>query len=154
MLLWEGMVICYIASKYENKPDVQKLRDQLIALGHTITEDWTVSKEENNNRAAVACWNGVIDCDVFIGLFDKPYAFKGAYVELGMAIAYHKIIVIIGHHADAQVFIHLSWFNKFATVEQFVGYLTQPAASSTLQNPRDRMSELQLQTKQQLPLTP
>lgn len=118
------MVKCYVASKYENKEDVRKLMYALIEHGHTITEDWTHSLEENNNNAAVACWQGVVNCEVFIGLFDKPYQFKGAYVELGIAIALHKIIVIIGHHADAQTFIHLSWLHKFETIEEFLEYIT------------------------------
>ncbi len=113
----------YVASKWENKEEVRKLMYVLIEHGHTITEDWTHSTEENNEKAASADFKGVHDCDVFIGLFDKPYQYKGALVEFGMALAFYKPVVVIGHGIDDQTFIHLPLIRLMNTVEDFISLL-------------------------------
>ena len=120
VLLWEDLVKCYVASKFENKEDVREIMYALIEHGHSITEDWTHSTEENNIKAALADKRGVEECDTFIGLFNINANYKGAYIELGMAIALDKEIIIIGPHADRSTFIHLPGIHKYATIADFV----------------------------------
>jgi len=51
---------------------------------------------------------GVRECDIFIGLYDNSsYTYKGSIFELGMAYAYGKIIILVGHELDNMVFINL-----------------------------------------------
>ncbi len=90
----------YIASSFTNKVSVQVLIKKLEELGHTITHDWTIGSD-----TADQCLDGVYDCDVFIGLYDKPLVYQGSLIELGYAIAYDKRIYIIGDQIDRTIFV-------------------------------------------------
>jgi hypothetical protein len=119
VLLWEDMVKYYVASKFENKESVRDIYYALIEHGHIITEDWTHSVVEGE-QAALDDKRGVAECDVFIGLFDIDAAYKGAYIEFGMAIALDKVIVIIGPYADRSTFIHLPGIIRYDTIAHFM----------------------------------
>lgn len=95
----------YIATKLENWQEHNRLRDVLSARGHNCTYDWTVhgpvytSGLDRIKRVARLEHQGVADADVVIVLWPGG---RGTHVELGMAIALGKDIVlatdVIGHH--------------------------------------------------------
>lgn len=95
----------YIATKLENHREHNRLRDILIAAGHSITYDWTehgpVYTHGLKRVAEVADLEikGVRDADVVIVLWPGG---RGTHVELGAAIAGNKFIVLVseveGHH--------------------------------------------------------
>lgn len=90
----KGLLV-YVATKFENKKTAKEYMDLLKQAGHTISHDWA-NAEEVSRKQALMDLRGVADCDVFVGIFDKELAYKGALVELGAALALGKPVYIIG----------------------------------------------------------
>ena len=95
----------YIASSLKNYKRIIELREKFLKLGVELTYDWAESyknvvekgakTEETDlqlSRIAEEEWQAVRRCDVL--LFVNP-AGRGAHVELGMAYALGKPIVIL-----------------------------------------------------------
>ena len=88
----------YIATRTDRIPEHNALRDRLAASGCEITYDWT----ENFASSAIATTEmakiaaletkGVLDADWVFVLLDGG---RGTHVELGIAIATGKDIVIV-----------------------------------------------------------
>lgn len=105
----------YISSRLENHELVRKIRDELTAEGHTITHDWTILgpvRGDVEKIAAVAREEveGVAKADVFIMLLPGG---RGAHVELGIALAHRKSILIwspdaklLGSGQETSAFYH------------------------------------------------
>lgn len=95
----------YIASKLENHPAHNLLRDALAVHGHEITYDWTVhgpvyrSGLARVREVAVDETKGVLDADFVVVLWPGG---RGTHVELGMAIAAGKPVIFVSdveaHH--------------------------------------------------------
>ena len=92
----------YIASKFENKTQVQDVMGQLQAMGHEITFDWTVHDAGGKTQEELPAYLsmcadqdaiGVMQADLLF-LIDHP-ACKGAYTELGLAVAFEKPVVVV-----------------------------------------------------------
>ncbi|MFH1352435.1 MAG: hypothetical protein ABIH68_02545, partial [bacterium] len=97
----------YVAAKFQDRMTARCIMAHLRGKGHTITFDWTDSKYQNREETpedAVACLNGVRDCEVFIGVFVKPYKYQGSLVELGVALGLKKKVHIIGDAIDSCIF--------------------------------------------------
>ena len=98
----------YIAGKWEERRRIARYARTLIQKGHTITWPW-YSKEPKNASAsscALKDVEGVRKADTCIFVFDKPLPYKGAYSELGMALALRKRVLIVGKDGDSCVFVH------------------------------------------------
>lgn len=102
----------YVAAKFTEKDRVRALYTALKEAGHTITFDWTTGEVVGNEleafRAAQNDLAGVHDADVVVLL---PHAYsRGAYVELGYALALNKKIIVVGgpEYRDLSVFLHAS----------------------------------------------
>lgn len=95
----------YIGTGLENHAQHRELRDELAALGHEITYDWTmhgpVWREgvETIRRTAVAERDGIESADVVIALLPGG---RGTHVEIGIAIG--RRIPIIIHAPDDSMF--------------------------------------------------
>lgn len=99
----------YIASKLENHAEVNRVRDELVGLGHEQTYDWAVHGPvyrdglERVREIAVAEAKGVADADFVVVLWPGG---RGTHVELGMALAAKKPVVLItpidGHHEASE----------------------------------------------------
>lgn len=81
----------YIASALANSDNVQKLRDRLISLGHTITYDWTTHNRVDDvtklQEIAYNEMNGVLDADLLLVLWPGGF---GTHCEIGIAAAVGK----------------------------------------------------------------
>ncbi len=98
----------YLASAWDNAPQVRKYMDQLEKMDHEITMDWTKDyfdadsnslserTTQQNVMAARQDFFGVVHCNVFIGIFEDDSKTRGAWTELGIALAKGKHIVMIG----------------------------------------------------------
>lgn len=114
----------YIASKFENKDTVRELQRRFLLAGHQITFDWTGCSDEGMEAEAKAKYwmqcaerdrRGVIDCDVFI-LLCRP-EMRGAWVELGVALATNKKIILVGSGRET-VFTEATGIFHVDTLEQ------------------------------------
>jgi len=88
----------YIATKLEQADTHNRVRDAFVAAGHQITYDWTTHgsvKQEGYERiseVAQAEMQGVKNADVVVMLLPGG---RGTHVELGMAAAWGKPIVLV-----------------------------------------------------------
>lgn len=97
----------YVATKWEHRRRASTLMRQFEALGHTITYDWTQAQAEDVEQARLDL-RGVLDADVFVGLFDTPgIRYRGSLVELGAACAIGIPCYIIGNELATCIFRHL-----------------------------------------------
>jgi len=89
----------YIATGLANYEAHQELRDQLVALGHEITYNWTehgsVQKESDavKEQTAINEWLGVSDADVLIVLLPGG---RGTHAEIGIALGTETKVVLVG----------------------------------------------------------
>jgi nucleoside 2-deoxyribosyltransferase len=112
----------YIATKFENKLEVAKAKATLIAAGHEVPYDWTISQVKSTEQAQNDV-NGVRNCDVVLALFEQEHRYKGAIAEIGMAIILGKPIFVIGNWLDSMIFMHLPIITKVNNVEEVISYL-------------------------------
>lgn len=109
----------YIATKFENRDEFEKMAFYLKSHGHTLTLDWTKhdstkvpegKRQEYLKQCACECFIGVMMADVVVFIADKrPMA--GAFVELGLALGLFKRIIIVnsgkGEGRQECIFYHL-----------------------------------------------
>ncbi|MBU2249737.1 MAG: hypothetical protein KKD77_23525 [Gammaproteobacteria bacterium] len=123
--------VFYIASKWENKRKVAELASVLERMGHVISHKWFAVEAAYMEDAPIHArldMYGVRDCTTFLALFDIDFPFLNAYVELGMAVALRKEILIIGQADTNCLFTRLeppdADIDRFDSVEQFLAYLS------------------------------
>lgn len=94
----------YVAGRWTRRAEAWAVMRALEARGHRITHDWTV-KEDNAEMpegerqdyyalCAAADVDGVLDADAFVLLHDD--ACRGAFVELGIALAHGVRVIVVG----------------------------------------------------------
>lgn len=108
----------YVASKFENTKAVREAQAALKDDGHIISHDWTFENAEALAGSALEAYlqgcaerdmEGVINADALLLINYTGCA--GAYVELGMALASGRFVVVIdGHHPEKprNIFFHLA----------------------------------------------
>lgn len=92
----------YVASSFMRANDVSDVMIRLRKEGHSITVDWTKQSVDGMTNSllvrrlqdiAAVDAEGVRHADAFVMLHDERA--RGANTELGMALAYGKLIVIV-----------------------------------------------------------
>lgn len=148
----------YVAGRFTEKLRVRSVMDTLEADGHEITSDWT-NEEDNpvNYRTDVSpeiardfymqecaekCVQGVLDADVVLAL-NHPTA-GGMFVEVGMAIAYGKKIIVVGPKVRDTPFWYLQGITHAETDEEAIfevssyeEYGTEYSPDQYVENPPD-----------------
>lgn len=97
----------YVAGKWEDKSTVQKVQRLLRSVGHRITFDWTTVEDENLSVQAMHDMQGVLKADALVFVAYEDYGFRGAYVELGMALMKGISVYVLGTGIDKCIFTHL-----------------------------------------------
>ncbi len=113
----------YVAGKWEERAEVKKLMNILKSKGHEITMDWTVHEHADDGypeQYSVDDIEGVEKAEAFVGLFINPNSYKGALVELGVALTRCDMVYIIGHAVDSCIFINPAMVDQFDTIEDFL----------------------------------
>lgn len=97
----------YVAGKWEDRKHCKTIMQSLTIAGHEITVDWTDHKYEDEAYPKQYCQDdvrGVTDCQVFVGVFEGDYNYRGALVEFGIAIGQGKPCIFLGHAQDNCIF--------------------------------------------------
>lgn len=98
----------YIASVFDRRPEMLRIKEKLIKLGHTVTSRW-LTEEGLSKCLADEEWIGVMDAtdvmtaDVLM-LFTRekdPHGRGGHHVEYGLAVGMNKFIIIVGPYENA-----------------------------------------------------
>lgn len=107
----------YVAGKWKERMQVRKIMDMFEAMGYTITCDWTKHIAPERIQKGEGCFNkdfdwaqdghqtyaqedldGVRNCDVIVAYMPRSDIFyKGAWIEVGIAIAFNKRVILIGN---------------------------------------------------------
>lgn len=96
----------YVAGKTDDWERVRRVQNVLVGLGHMITYDWTVNVEDDVDMGLEADdrtrreWAdddqlGVKQADLVIFMVESE-GLSGTLIELGMALAYEKDIIVVG----------------------------------------------------------
>lgn len=120
------MTKIYVASSLYNKTNVKALYKYLAYLQCTITYDWTthggVNDDASLKEIGLKEYQGVVDCDVLVMLMP---ARLGSHVELGIALALCKPVVIItnGEDFEKKSFYFLDHVNIIRDIDALKGAL-------------------------------
>jgi len=101
----------FIAGRWSDRNRVRELIYAARERGHEVTHDWTIKDVPDKSfvelqECALNDLDGVRRCDAFVFLADQEFQFRGAYTELGAAIALGKPVFIIGSCADKNIYVH------------------------------------------------
>ncbi len=116
----------YVAGKFGERLEVRDFCSKLVSKGHEITKDWTSDEESDNGFPVINVvedTRGVAMADAYIGRFLNPHIYKGALVEMGMAIGLRRNVYIIGHAMDECIFIHHPLVHRFDSEDEFIEYI-------------------------------
>lgn len=127
----------YVAGRFTKKEMVQATQALLVKAGHTITYDWTKNdaggmlgelRLDYLAQCAQADEEGVKSADAILVLHDSTG--RGLFVELGMALADRKKLVVVvggleGKHPEGCVFYYLSRVRHFCCAERAVDFITK-----------------------------
>lgn len=97
----------YVAGKFEDTERVRDVQDELVAVGHTISFDWTRDEDGFTSVQATRDMMGVMTADALVFVAEEPLAYKGAYVEFGIALARGIPIYVLGNGIDDCLFMTL-----------------------------------------------
>lgn len=107
----------YVATKAELVTPARLTMSIFEKAGHTITRDWTRVLGQTRENAE-GDLQGVIDCDVYIGLFGENVAYKGTYVEFGAALVLGKRVIVVGRVLQNCIFFQHPRVERVETVDQ------------------------------------
>lgn len=104
----------YVAGKFEDTERVRSAQAKLRELGFEVTHDWTGDDpgtrtgselEEFLRECALKDYEGVLHADIVVCL-NNPKCF-GAMVEIGLALAWGKVVYLAGPQLRENIFWHL-----------------------------------------------
>lgn len=111
----------YVAGKWEDRNTCRGLMVNLRILGHEITRDWTVRRqEEKDDVIALQDAEAVQAADAIVIVAIKELDYRGAYAELGMAIALNKAIALIGSGFNECIFSSLASIRRYSSIADFL----------------------------------
>ena len=120
----------YVASKYQERETIRELYDILRSHGHEITVDWTNhdvfpddAEEEKLGEFACDDVRGVQECDSMIIYMVNEHQYKGAWVEMGVALALNKPVFVLGNAGDSCIFMNHSLVRKYICFVKLLEYL-------------------------------
>ena len=118
----------YVAGKWEDHEQCRSIMTELELAGHTITYDWTDHKFEDEGYPNHYCQNdirGAKDCDcLFFNAFNERN-YRGALVEMGIALGLDKYVFLLGHGIDSCIFIHSPLVRQFETVTDAINAINK-----------------------------
>ena len=110
------MIKVYLASRYSKYKSMQVVRNFLESEGFLVTSRWingdhqiddeglsSEAKEEERVRFAVEDIEDLKESDIVVCYTEKPRTTKsrgGRHVEMGMAIAWEKLVFVVGHREN------------------------------------------------------
>ncbi len=103
----------YVAGKWKDRKRILGVMNKLKVMGHEITCDWTKHTSHVNMwKHAVEDIEGVRNCDLLLAIMIEKYDYKGAWAEIGAALALDKRVVVVGTGHNGGVFLaHPNIFN-------------------------------------------
>ena len=109
----------YIGSSLLNAAQVKEVITKFRAVNIQVTYDWTthgrVTHEDDLKIYGMAEYRGVVECDVFFMIHP---ARNGTHVELGIALACNKPVVMVTIDGiEPKTFYYLNNVHRFNKVD-------------------------------------
>lgn len=112
----------YVGSSFSNKEEVRFIRDELRALGHTHTYDWTQHERAASIDALRSIGEeeiaGIQSADFVVILLPGG---KGAHVELGIALGMNKHVFLYDLGDQMMNMVETSTFYHVDAVQRCEG---------------------------------
>jgi len=106
----------YVAGKWEDRSRVAEIMRILEGMGNEITCDWTHHKYSDEAYPQQYCADdvkGVKDAELYIGIFVADYHYRGALVEMGIALGVGIPVWLFGNKQDDCIFSNHPSVRKF-----------------------------------------
>lgn len=118
--------LVYVAGKWEDRKRAKVCMQKAEGCGLKVVLDWT--NHEENGEEALRKWSqleveAIRKCSTAIFLFDWQAHYRGALVELGVALALKKRVVIVGCEADACAFCFHPSVERVTTFDKAIELL-------------------------------
>lgn len=112
----------YVAGKWEDREWIRFVQDELREKGHTITCDWTNhnSPHKYGDKYAIEHVDGLRECDIVIAVMTSKYPYGGVWADIGAALVLKKIVIVIGHGGDSEIFIKHPLVRKVETIDEAI----------------------------------
>lgn len=131
----------YLASRYSRRDELRGIAEQLHSMGHVTNTRWLETEWVNRPDASSAAppeyrekyaaidREDVRDADCVINFTEAPGdgSLGGRHVEFGMAVAWGKRVVVVGHREN--LFHHLPEVEFFETTALMLAAFAPPADS-------------------------
>lgn len=147
----------YIAGKWSERDQVKKVMEMFESRGHIITCDWTRHIAPERITKAQYDWSknedwaqnghktyaeedleGVRSCDVLIAcMWDSTLFYKGAWIEIGIALGLDKEVIIIGENITT-VFLGLPNVIVVSYKEEALDLIEKPFCGSDKKREEDK----------------
>lgn len=109
----------YTAASFSEQKRIRVYKEELIQLGHSVTSTWLeeaiqpsgMTKEQFARKMAAKDLREIASADCFILDLEAPTKTSGKMVELGFALATHKLIYVVapeGTLTPGHIFIFLA----------------------------------------------
>ena len=117
----------YLAARYSRHPEMRRYREDLKALGHTVTSRWINGEHEMSNdsadegqtrRFAEEDWDDLVGADCVISFTEPPRSTNsrgGRHVEFGIALGLGLGVIVVGPREN--VFHYLGGVEAYETWE-------------------------------------
>ena len=131
----------YLAARYSRRDEMREIADTLEKMGHVITSQWIDTNWEVTEKGSSAApaeyreQHSVIDmgdvevAECVISFTEEPRSCRGRggrHVEFGMAAAWGKRLIVVGHREN--VFHHLPLVEFFGTTAEMLGSFASEGA--------------------------
>ncbi len=111
----------YIAAAYTQRLEMARVKFDLLLDGHACTSRWIDGTHPygSNPQEAQNDLDDVEAADVLV-LFTAGDSPGGRYVELGAALAWEKMVYVVGPHGNLFTRLAVKQFDKWDDCRQFI----------------------------------
>lgn len=119
----------YVAGKWEDRERVREVMRILKEDNFEITCDWTtheyppVGEEYKLAFYAIQDIEGVLKAEALLIMAEKEYNYRGALVEMGVALGKRIPIYVVGHGLDGCIFLEMPQVWRCDTLDKAILYL-------------------------------
>ncbi len=123
----------YIASSWYEQAAYRQAKEEVEAVGYTVTHDWTTFEGGALNdhpdpdflrRSAKHDFEGVWKAQVFVLLND--WKCGAAYTELGIALGKFTPVFVVGREKRDNIFFHLPQVHHVSSITEMLKFLLAP----------------------------
>lgn len=106
----------YTAASFVEQKRIREMKEQLIQQGHTVLSTWLeeavrpdgMSEEQFETKMAIKDLQEVSAADCVILDTASPSKTSGKMIEVGFALAKHKLLYVVGQIIPHAIFLHLA----------------------------------------------